>query len=93
MSGRDAGLVTSLFLLAVFFVAVGAAAETWRGLVVAPEQRCSPYDKKRHYPYLQTIEREIVRRLGAVYGPYTGDLLRFHVPDGHRAHRGRQRGA
>ena len=72
MSGRDAGLVTSLFLLAVFFVAVGAAAETWRGLVVAPEQRCSPYDKKRHYPYLQTIEREVVRRLGAVYGPYTG---------------------
>jgi hypothetical protein len=69
---RDASLVTSLLFLAVFFVALGAAAETWRGLVVAPEQRCSPYDKKRDYPYPQAIEREIVRRLGAVYGPYTG---------------------
>ena len=72
MRSRDASLVTSLLLLAVFFVAVGTAAETWRGLVVAPENRCSPYDKKRDYPYPQSIEREIVWRLGAVYGPYTG---------------------
>ena len=72
MRSRDASLVTSLLLLAVFFVAVGVAAETWRGLVVAPEHRCSPYDKKRDYPYPQSIEREIVRLLGAVYGPYTG---------------------
>ena len=72
MRSHDASLVTSLLLLAVFFVAVGAAAETWRGLMVAPEHRCSPYDKKLDYPYPQSIEREIVRRLGAVYGPYTG---------------------
>ena len=45
--------------------------ETWRGLVVAPEHRCSPYDKKRDYPYPQSIERDVVRRLGGVYGPYT----------------------
>ena len=25
----------------------GASAETWRGLTVAPEHRCTPYDKKR----------------------------------------------
>ena len=72
MRSRDASLVTSLLLLAVFFVAFGTAAETWRGLVIAPEYRCSSYDKKRDYPYPQAIEREIVRRLGAVYGPYTG---------------------
>ena len=72
MKSRDTSLVTSLLLLAMFFVALGTAAETWRGLVVAPEHRCSPYDKKRDYPYPQSIEREIVRRLGAVYGPYTG---------------------
>ena len=47
-------------------------AETWRGLTVAPEHRCSPYDRKRDYPYPQSIEHEIVRRLGAVYGPYSG---------------------
>lgn len=24
-----------------------APAETWRGLTIAPEHRCAPYDKKR----------------------------------------------
>ena len=50
----------------------GVSAETWRGLTVAPEHRCAPYDKKRDYPYPQSVERDIVRELGAVYGPYTG---------------------
>ena len=45
--------------------------ETWRGLVIAPENRCSPYDRKQDYPYPQSIEQDIVRRLGSVYGPYT----------------------
>ena len=49
-----------------------ASAETWRGLTVAPEHRCDGYDKKRDYPYPQSVERDIVRELGAVYGPYTG---------------------
>ena len=48
------------------------SAETWRGLIVAPEHRCAPYDKKRDYLYPQSVERDIVRALGAVYGPYTG---------------------
>lgn len=51
---------------------VAGGAETWRGLVVAPEHRCSPYDRARDYSYAQAIERDIVRRLGAVVGPYTG---------------------
>ena len=49
-----------------------ASADTWRGLTVAPEHRCAPYDKKSDYPYPQSVERDIVRALGAVYGPYTG---------------------
>ena len=61
------------WLLALATVALGgpASAENWRGLTVAPEHRCSPYERKRDYPYPQSVEREIVRRLGAVYGPYT----------------------
>ncbi|MDD9981591.1 MAG: hypothetical protein OXU81_09575 [Gammaproteobacteria bacterium] len=39
---------------------------------MAPEHRCSTYDKKRDYPYPQSVEQDIVRELGAVYGPYTG---------------------
>ena len=50
----------------------GVSAETWRGLTVAPEHRCSDYDKKRDYPYPQSVERDIVGELGAAYGPYTG---------------------
>ena len=45
---------------------------TWRGLVVAPEDRCSPYDSD-DYPYNQSVEERIVEQLnGRVYGPYTG---------------------
>ena len=39
---------------------------------MAPESRCSPYSKRRDYPYPQSVEADIVRELGAVYGPYTG---------------------
>lgn len=49
-----------------------ASAETWLGLTIAPEHRCTPYERKRDYPYPQSIEQDIVRGLGAVYGPYTG---------------------
>ena len=45
---------------------------TWRGLVVAPEDRCSPYDSD-DYPYNQSVEQRIVEQLnGLIYGPYTG---------------------
>ena len=60
-------------LLVALFTAVGSAsAETWYGLRVAPEHRCSVYDRKRDYSYPRSIERDIVEELGAVYGPYTG---------------------
>ena len=42
----------------------------WRGITVAPEQRCSPYDR-RDYAYPQSIEEVIVAELGDRYGPYT----------------------
>ena len=47
------------------------AQNTWRGLVVAPEQRCSPYDSD-DYRYPQSVEDRIIRELGGIYGPYTG---------------------
>lgn len=50
---------------------------TWRGLVVAPEHRCAPYDKKAQYPYPQSVEDDIVAAMGGrVYGPYTGRYFR-----------------
>ena len=47
------------------------AQASWRGLVVALEQRCSPYDAD-DYRYPQSVEDRIVAELGGVYGPYTG---------------------
>ena len=44
----------------------------WRGLTVAPEERCSEYNRKRDYRYPPSVEHEIVRRLGSIYSPYTG---------------------
>ena len=45
-------------------------ATTWRGLTVAPEVRCAPYDSD-DYRYPQSVERDIVRDLGGIYSPYT----------------------
>ena len=69
--GSSLALSCLVAVVALGLVA-SASAETWRGLTVAPEHRCSAYNKKRDYPYPQSVEREIVRGLGAVYGPYTG---------------------
>ena len=45
---------------------------TWRGLLVAPEDRCSPYDSD-DYPYNQSVENRIVEATnGLIFGPYTG---------------------
>ena len=43
---------------------------TWRGLTVAPENRCSPYDAD-DYGYPQSVEDDIVRELGGIFSPYT----------------------
>ena len=59
-----------------------AYTETWRGLTVAPERRCAPYNR-RDYPYSQSLEPRIVKTLGSIYSPYTGqvfaDLKQTHI--------------
>jgi hypothetical protein len=64
----------SILIMFVTLLVIDASnAETWRGLEVAPENRCSPFDRKSQYPYPQSVEDEIVRSIGGkVYGPYTG---------------------
>ena len=71
---QRAKAIALLVISAALFAALASSQETtdtWRGLVVTPEHRCSPYDKKRDYPYPQSIEQDIVDGLGRVYGPYT----------------------
>lgn len=52
----------SWVLLTVSYFSI--AEETWRGLVVEEENRCSPYNKKAQYPYPQSVEDEIVASMG-----------------------------
>ena len=66
--------IASLLAAAVLFAT--PAAETYRGLTIAPEHRCSPYSPD-DYPYPQSVEARIVAELGgAIYGPYTGTYFR-----------------
>ena len=52
-----------------------SAEQTWRGLTVAAEYRCSPYDAD-DYPYPQSVEPRIVADMGGIiYGPYTGSTF------------------
>ena len=46
-------------------------ASLWRGITVAPENRCSPYDSD-DYRYAPSVEPKIVDAQGGIYGPYTG---------------------
>ena len=80
---------TAMIALAVLAIAAvlaaghgHAAADFWRGLAVAPEHRCSPYDRGG-YPNPQSVEAGIVASMGgSVYGPYTGrHYLRMRETD------------
>lgn len=75
-SGRGGGSPTALLETGAALPAEaplfadGLAA--WRGLTVASEHRCSPYDAD-DYRYPQFVEPRIVAGMGGiVYGPYTG---------------------
>ncbi len=67
------GIITGMLIL---FGCSGTVASVhaqtlWRGLVIAPERRCSAYDAD-DYGYPQSVEDRIVAQLGGVYSPYTG---------------------
>ena len=49
-------------------------AEQWRGLTVAPETRCAPYDAD-DYSYRQSVELEIIAALGGIWSPYTCEIF------------------
>ena len=69
-----AALLATIAILCVCIANYSQAlgAETWGGLVIAPEHRCAPYDQD-DYPYSSSVEAEIVAAMGGrIYGPYTG---------------------
>ena len=48
--------------------------DTWCGLVVAPEHRCSPYNS-HDYAYPKSVKAGIVADLGVIYSPYTEQVF------------------
>ena len=71
-SGADSGPSAPTLLTPTTTPTTPAA--TWRGLTVAPEDRCSPYDAD-DYPYSPGVEDRIVAELGDVFSPYTCELF------------------
>ena len=69
---QRAGFAAGVTLMALTAAGTVEAAERWRGLTVAPEHRCTPYDRD-DYAYSQSVETRIIAGMGSrVYGPYTG---------------------
>ena len=69
--GRTARLALILWVLASPLF-----AETWMGLEVEPENRCSPYNRDRDYRYSQSLEPAIAARMGGIRCRYTGRTYR-----------------
>ncbi len=71
------GVVMGLFMFssAVSGADVGAVTRMLDELTVAAEERCSPYQRKKHYSYPQSVEPLIAEQLGGLYGPYTGSCF------------------
>lgn len=61
--------VASILVMAVNISCV--RPEMWRGIVVAPEDRCSVYFSD-DYRNSRSLEADIVAKIGQIYGPYTG---------------------
>ena len=49
--------------------------EMWRGVFVAPEDRCAPYDRRDYAYNSRVLEARLMRELGGVYAPYTGSCF------------------
>ena len=68
-------LLCPCLILLIAACSESAVTTTWRGLTIAEEDRCSPYDPD-DYPYPASVEARIVEDMGGViYGPYTGRLF------------------
>ena len=68
---RLRSVLIALTVLCLLWGGTTAQAETWRGLRVAPESRCSRYVASE-YAYRPSIETQIVEQLGGIWSPYTG---------------------
>ena len=77
VTDSDGDTDTRSFTITVVFADggdTGTDGELYRGVRVAPENRCSVYDID-DYSYPQSVEDQIVASIGKIYGPYTGQCF------------------
>ena len=72
---RTAALIWLTAALLSVGAVTAAGQQTWQGLRVTPEQRCSAYNAD-DYSYPQSVELDLIANMGGVYGPYTGRWFR-----------------
>ena len=62
----------------IFFSSgVFSQADTWLGLKIEKESRCSPYNRSQDYAYPQAIENKVIESLGnKIYSPYSGEFFK-----------------
>ena len=65
--------LSKLMGLAVIATVVAAQSSEWRGVRIASEDRCTPYDRSE-YRYPQSVELEIIERDGLT-STYTGEAF------------------
>ena len=73
--GKNTGRTVRLALI-LWVLASPLFSETWMGLEVEPENRCSAYNRSRDYRYSQSLEPAIAARMGGIRCRYTGKLYR-----------------
>ena len=75
MSISPSTILLQLALLSLLVPTPASSAnETMLGIVVAPEDRCSPYDRQE-YAYPRHVKLQVVESLGSIFSPYTGQYF------------------
>ena len=90
---RKIARMTALLALIIWVFASPLLSETWMGLEVEPENRCSAYNRSRDYRYSQSLEPAIAARMGGIRCRYNRQTLPKPPADRHRARGGLERGA
>lgn len=72
--GSFRGTMKRLILVLIYILPFSTFGQsTWMGLTIAPENRCSPFNKDEQYQYKQSGEDKVIALMnGNIYGPYTG---------------------
>ena len=62
----------TIVLVAWVAGSLSAQESEWRGIPIAPENRCAPYNREEDYPYSPSVESEIINSMdGDICSPYT----------------------